>query len=241
MAIDDLIPKDIDMIYAAKLMTPYLEVEYKQPSELAGNAWYVINHLPTVVLAGLIDSSAWLAERVSLLANPKKRKERKKDNAEEQAIFQSIQDAFNRKEAAIMQKLSESGVRMPQGRQAYDFAQYISTDLGFLLEYWQGSDTQKSGVEFMGVSNMPRLPVSEIRMPKASFERMLENLISDAGYSMSEQGYKINPNFNEKAKGLLLQETYSRLQQGKRFNLLEAVNVGMDEQQRVYLRNLLIR
>lgn len=241
MALDDLIPEDIDCVYAAKLMAPHLEVEYKQPSELTDNAWYVINHLPTVVLAGLIDGSAWLAERVSLLANPEKRKERKKDRAQEKAMSQAVQDTFNQKEAAIMQKLSEAGVRMPQGRQAYDFAQYISTDLGFLLEYWQGSDSARIGVEFLEFNHKSRLPVSEIRMPKASFERLLDTRISDAVAWMGEQGYIINHGFNEKAKGLLLQETYSRLQQGKKFNLLEAVNVGMDEQQRVYLRNLLVR
>lgn len=180
MALDDLIPEDIDLIHAAKLMAPYLGPDIEVFSNSAT-------------------------------------------------------------EQQLVKKLSDAGVLMPQGRQAYSIACKVS---GFLksLSLWDGHSRHPVGVEIVDTDTNPlaHYPIFlEVSMPKILFEHnILGSAFLHAQASMEREGYEINPDFNEKAKSRLLQEAYSRMANGNRFNLLEAVNIGMDRQQRVYLRRL---
>lgn len=155
----------------------------------------------------------------------------------DEEMVQSLIDSRNADEKKLEQKLTEAGAVMPQGRAAYSIAHYTGCTLYLGLDHYG---------KVRGVEATPE----EIRMPKEIFEDALKcairggerGLRSEGGYFKhclkSKYEYVLNSDFNEKAKTSLLQEIYSRLQQGEKFNLLKRVNISTDKQQRICLRCL---
>lgn len=250
MAIDDLIPEDIDCVYAAKLMAPHLELkvqECPEPSKAHKAKWAVYGILYKGLM-GIAGAGIFLSETFYILTHPKywkKEREERRQLREEmkerkrmglksrdEEMAQRLNDLRDADEKELEQKLADAGVLMPQGREAFTVAHCAGLYLNRYLRHPERNNTYAGEVTIMG-----RVFPDEVRVPQAKFEDMLKHAIEDGEHCV-QQGYIINPDFNETATSFLLPEIYSRLEKGNRFNLLEAVNIGMDEQQRIYLRRL---
>lgn len=248
MAIDDLIPEDIDCVYAAKLMAPHLELkvqEYPEPSKMHKAKWAVYGAL-WKGLVGIASVGIFLSETFYILTHPKywkkereerrqlreemKERKRKGLKSKDEEMVQSLIDVRDADERQLVQELSDAGVLMPQGMQAWTVAHFASLYFGrtLTLPEWRNGYN-------MEVTKMGRVFPDEVRLPQDKFEDMLIHAITDGWQCDRGEGYIINPDL---ASACLLPEIYSRLKNGNRFNLLEAVNIGMDEQQRIYLRRL---
>ena len=249
MALEELLPENIDCIYAAKLMAPYLEIAsplLPKPSKadmakqaVYGALWKCLQGAGSVYcvledsLYVLTHPKYWKQEREERKQLRKEREERKRMGlkSRDEEMAQSLIDAHDADEKELEQKLTEAGALMPQGRGAFDVAHCAGVFLSSSIFH-----ADKDGYEI--TERLRSFPI-EIKVPYDRFKDMIGDIIrGGTGCLEYDSGYIINPDFTDKVKVCLLQEINSRLENGKQFNLLDKVIVRMDEIQSVYLRSL---
>ena len=134
MALEELLPENIDCIYAAKLMAPYLEIAsplLPKPSKadmakqaVYGALWKCLQGAGSVYcvledsLYVLTHPKYWKQEREERKQLRKEREERKRMGlkSRDEEMAQSLIDAHDADEKELEQKLTEAGALMPQGR-----------------------------------------------------------------------------------------------------------------------------
>lgn len=229
MTIDDLIQKDIDMIYAAKLIAPYLQVAASQNLSALQEEQQTEE---AVLMQTLADSGqAALIPDVLKYLN-----EQKAQNKIEEAAYNS---AWQEREETIAKTLADAGVLMPQGKLAFQIAGGMTLHLRTFINQFASIDPlENSDLEVEVIHPAPGVPKSrtnhvEITMPRQRFDYFMGDYLP-ASTSDYDEGI-INDDFNERFKAIFLKELSSRLETGDKFLLLETAAVEMGEQGKVHL------
>ncbi len=233
MALDDLIPKDMDMICVAKLIAPYLQVPAPAPQDIA--ALQEEQQAEEAMIIQTLTDSGQAALIPDVL---KSLNEQKAQNKAEEAAYNA---AWQEREETIAKILADAEVLMPQGRLAFQIAGGMSLHLRTFINQFASIDPlENSDLEVEVIHPAAGVPKSranhvEIRMPKPRFDYFIGDYLLACATDLEEADGAINREFYAKAKACLLQEIYPRLETGTQFILLEAAGVRMGEQDKVHL------
>lgn len=254
---------DIDCIHAAKIIAPHLELSLPKIPETPK-----LEKVKSAVLGPLYKSIfgiaigiAWAQDSLYLLTHPKywkqHRGERKRQEKSDRDMLQSMLNQHDKDERQLEDELVSAGTAMPQGRQAFTIAHCTGLCIkhnSFLENYICGVVTLRAAwtrcndgyyrpkiLDEKGVdqtADISTVSPIEVCYCKEDFEQVLDIAIQN-GVRCLNGRYIINHDFNEKAKDSLLQEVYSRLNKGKEFELLDAVSIRQEADNKIYLKAIL--
>ncbi|MFH1637240.1 MAG: hypothetical protein ABIB71_02335 [Candidatus Woesearchaeota archaeon] len=264
MAIEEKLSKDINWIYAAKQIEPYIKViDNKGPTlpRMKFTAQFILTEILMKGVEAALEGiegihTAYLyftskedgkVKRESLKAMKEEMK-REKENQEQ--LFENDKKA----EKEFDQELVDAGLTLPQGKHAWVVAQCAG--LALMTLFYHTESYKNDTFPSLEITKQKRcgngkMMTEELKMDQATFEDIIDmsirngiEVLEDHYYGiplykeMPGQFNNVNPDFKEKAKERLLEEIYSGLDAGAEVNLLEHMTLNRDEKGILYAREI---